>query len=127
MKFFVWMMLVVLVGFINVAVARVGTPSKVVIRKALQPSDHERFQQQSQKIEADDEEEEEETGEEEAEIEDVAAPAAPCVEDAEHVGSGVGYVVKCGDTPTPMEDEAEEEEEEGDDEAEEGDETAEAF
>ena len=122
MKSILFMMTMLVVLFPSVAFGRIGVAPKT--SKSLEPGvqqkqqDSHRFQRLSVEDEAEEEEEEEEAGgvEDDGEVEDTSN--APCVEDPEHVGSGTGYVVKCGDKggvvadASSGDDEEEEEEEE---------------
>ena len=97
MKSILFMMTMLVVLFASIAFGRIGVAPKT--SKSLEPGVQQKQQDSHrfQRLTADDEEEEEEAGgaAEEGEVED--ASDAPCVEDPEHVGSGTGYVVKCGD------------------------------
>lgn len=115
MRLFLFLMMMVVL-LVNIAVARIGDSPKNVATLEPNSQNNHRFQKLAVQ---EDEEEEEEAGGDEVEIEDESV-AAPCVEDAEHVGSGTGYVVKCGDPVVAVSadasaggDEEEEEEEAG--------------
>ena len=97
MKSMFFMMAMLVVLFASVAFGRIGVAPKT--SKSLEPATQQEQQDSHrfQGLTAEDEEEESEETEgvgEEGEVEDASTP---CLEDPEHVGSGTGYVVKCGD------------------------------